>query len=409
MYIIEAAAEYLISILVTGSFLAVITKELGLSDSLTGILSSVISLGCLFQLLSMAFHPRRNKRFVIVLSIVNQLLFSSLYIIPLMPLSQIVKTALFISAVFIAYLIYYIAHPKKIAWMMSTVDENKRGSFTSLKEAVSLIAGMTFSYAMGAMVDRFSARGETASSFVICIGIILAFTAAHTLSMAFTADRPVTDAAKTDLRTGVRRTLTDRRLRGILLLFALYNIASFASRPFYGVYQLNDLHFSLTFISVLSIGSSLFRIAASVLWGRYADKTSFLKMMGGCLIFVILSDVCVMLAFPSNGKIMFTLFYILNGIAQGGINSALTNIIFDCVEYERRADSLAVCQAVSGVIGFIATLAVSPLVSLIQTNGLSVLGIGIHAQQVTAAISLVLMSCCALYTRLLARRAPVSE
>lgn len=40
MYIFEAALEYLISILVTGSFLATITKELGISDSLTGILSS---------------------------------------------------------------------------------------------------------------------------------------------------------------------------------------------------------------------------------------------------------------------------------------------------------------------------------------------------------------------------------
>lgn len=35
MYIFEAALEYLISILVAGSFLATITKELGVSDSLT--------------------------------------------------------------------------------------------------------------------------------------------------------------------------------------------------------------------------------------------------------------------------------------------------------------------------------------------------------------------------------------
>ena len=52
LYILEAALEYLLSILVSGSFLATLTKELGMSDSLTGILSSVISLGCLFQLMS---------------------------------------------------------------------------------------------------------------------------------------------------------------------------------------------------------------------------------------------------------------------------------------------------------------------------------------------------------------------
>ena len=44
MYIFEAAFQHLISILVAGSFLATLTQELGISDSLTGILSSIISL-----------------------------------------------------------------------------------------------------------------------------------------------------------------------------------------------------------------------------------------------------------------------------------------------------------------------------------------------------------------------------
>lgn len=49
MYILEAAIEYFISILVASSYLATLTKELGFSDSLTGILSWVISLGCFFN------------------------------------------------------------------------------------------------------------------------------------------------------------------------------------------------------------------------------------------------------------------------------------------------------------------------------------------------------------------------
>ena len=53
MYIFEAALEHLIALLVAGSFLATLTKSLGMSDSLTGVLSSVISLGCLFQLMSL--------------------------------------------------------------------------------------------------------------------------------------------------------------------------------------------------------------------------------------------------------------------------------------------------------------------------------------------------------------------
>jgi hydrogenase/urease accessory protein HupE len=48
LYIIEAALEYFIAIMVSGSFLATLTGALGIPDSITGILSSVIALGCLF-------------------------------------------------------------------------------------------------------------------------------------------------------------------------------------------------------------------------------------------------------------------------------------------------------------------------------------------------------------------------
>ncbi len=44
LYIIQAALEYFISILMTGSYLAALTSHLGMSDSLTGIISSFVSL-----------------------------------------------------------------------------------------------------------------------------------------------------------------------------------------------------------------------------------------------------------------------------------------------------------------------------------------------------------------------------
>ena len=59
-YIIEAALEYFISLLVTGAYLARITGALGFSDSLTGILSSFVSLGCVFQLSSIRLF--RNQK-----------------------------------------------------------------------------------------------------------------------------------------------------------------------------------------------------------------------------------------------------------------------------------------------------------------------------------------------------------
>lgn len=166
MYIFEAALEYLISILVTGSFLATITKELGVSDSLTGILSSVISLGCLFQLLSLSVRRAKVKKLVVILSVINQAFFMLLYVIPLTGAKKQIKIVLFVVLICAAYLIYNFAHPKKINWLMSLVDDSSRGAFTANKEIISLVCGMLFSFLMGAAIDRFAESGEIRTAFM---------------------------------------------------------------------------------------------------------------------------------------------------------------------------------------------------------------------------------------------------
>ena len=46
MYILEAAFEYFIAVLVGGAYLAKVTSSIGIPDSVTGIHTSFVSLGC---------------------------------------------------------------------------------------------------------------------------------------------------------------------------------------------------------------------------------------------------------------------------------------------------------------------------------------------------------------------------
>ena len=69
------------------------------------------------------------------------------------------------------------------------------------------------------------------------------------------------------------------------------------------------------------------------------------------------------------------------------------------LKVEASADSLAICQAMAGVVGFLSTLAVSPLVSTIQANGNTVFGLSVYAQQVVSVISLLFAVIAVLYVR----------
>ena len=390
MYICEAALEYLIAILVSGSFLATLTKSLGMSDSLTGVLSSVISLGCLFQLLSAVYRRQQVKRFVMILSVFNQLLFMLLYVIPLAGGGKQLKIVAFTVVIILAYLLYNIAHPKKISWLMALVEDGHRGRFTANKEIVSLVIGMAFSFSMGVVVDYFSDRNEIRTAFALSGGVIFVLMILHTVTMALAVERPVEHVERRSFRENLQDVLNNKNVVKISMVFILYNITTYLALPFYGTYQIHELGFSLKLVSAFTMLGSIVRILVSRFWGSYADKRSFAEMVEKCLLILGVGYLCAAFAVPANGRILFAGYYICHGVAQGGINSALINLIFDYVTPDKRADSLAICQAGAGIAGFLTTLAVSPLVSAIQQNGNTLWGLPIYAQQVLSAAALIL-------------------
>ena len=390
LYTIEAGVEYLISILVANTYLAILTKELGISDSLTGIISAFISLGCVFQLISILIRKKRSKGLVLSFSIINQLLFVSLYVVPLTNWGGSVRIISFVVIILLAYFFYYIAYPKKIDWLMSLVDDSQRGVFTAKKEIISLIMGMIFSFAMGAVVDHYSEIGQIRTAFIISAIVMLGLTVIHTLTMIFTTEKPKEEIVSRKI--DFKGIFGDKSILKISIVFMLWYIANYSATPFYGAYQIADdgLGFSQTFVAVLSAIYAVVRVAFSIIWGKYADKFSFAKMLRICFFIAGLGFIINAFCVPENGHIVYTIYYICNAIAMAGINSALTNLCFDYVAESKRADALAVSLALAGVCGFISTIVMSALVSKIQGDGNTLFGISIYAPQVLSIIAFVL-------------------
>lgn len=397
-YIVEAALEYFISILVAGTFLATLTNDLGFDTATTGVISSIISLGCVFQLIAMFVFRGRVKTPVIILSIFNQLLFTVLYVIPLLGGDEALKQALFVVTIFMAYLVYNIAHPAKIDWLMSLVDDTRRGRFTATKEIVSLISGTAFTFAMGFVIDYFEAKNDLKSSFiVIAIGMGV-LTLMHTLTMVFTVEKPKDTEQKQGFKDTMR-VLSDKNVIKVTLAFALWYIANNFTTPFYGAYQrdVDGLNFPMWFISILAAIYAVARSIFSYVWGAYADKYSFANMIRICFGVAGVGFLFNVFCVPSNGWVIYTIYYIFNAIAMAGINSALINLCFDYVSEERRRSALAVSQAIAGLVGFITTMAVSPLVSYIESSGNMLFGIHMYPTQLTSLVSALLTVVCIIY------------
>lgn len=399
-YLLEADFEYLISILVSGSFLATLTSSLGIPDSLTGIISAFVGLGCLFQLLAVfLFRGGSVKRTVIAFSVGNQLLFLMLYLIPLGKGNPSLKIALFAVLILAAYMLLNAANPAKTDWFMSLVEAGSRGRFTAWKEMLSLVCGMAFTYGMSAVLDSFREAGDLGGGFAVCAGVMLLLTVLHTLTLLLAKEKPHSASAPDGLSPSARvfSLLRNPGVKKVMLTFLLWGIASNLSIPFYGTYLIKELGFSLKDVALLGIEYSVVRIAVSRLWGIFADRTSFLRMTRVC--FFIAAGAFFVNAFtaPGTQRMLYAVYFAAFAVAMGGINSAQINLVYEAAPEGRQRDAIALNQAVLGTAGFLTALAVSPLVSMVQQNGNHLFGFSVYAQQAVSLLAALAALAAAFY------------
>ncbi|MBQ8546688.1 MAG: MFS transporter [Clostridia bacterium] len=392
LYIIEATIEYFISIAVGTVYLAKLTASIGISDSITGILTSFVSLGCGFQLISIFLsHKKPVKPWVTILHIISQMFFACLYFVPIFHFSRLAKTIIFVLILLMAHIIHNIINSPKTNWFMSLVDDHKRGRFTASKEITSLIGGMLFSYFMSWMIEHFESKGDTRTAFILGGITLITLMVLHSFTLIFSKEKlEKTDEAKPILLE-IKSLFKNKTLLKIILVPVLWNVASCSLLPFMGTYQTKELGFTTTFASLIIIIGSLVRVLSSRPMGKFADKFSFSNMLLICFGCEIAAFLIAMFISPSNGQVLYTLYYIFYMVGMAGINSSLINLIYDYVDISQRTSALALMQTLSGTAGFLTTLAMSILVSKIQENSNIVFGTTIYAQQILALIGLLIV------------------
>ncbi len=408
-YIIEALLEYLIALLVADAFLAAILKQVGVSDAVTGIVSSFLSFACVAQLFSSSVvKPGQPvRKIILALDLVNQLMFAFLYMTPFLPLPQSVKVGLFVILILSANLLLNVTLPSKYQWLNSFVKPGEHGQFTARKEIVSLIGGMLFTLAMGCLVDHFKAIGKEQTGFILCGVTLFVVAVAHLVSLLLCSDATLEPSAvqKATFTATFRLLAESGTVRRLLMIDILWKIAFYISTPYYGTYLIGELGFSLTFVSLLHIAYSLMRAVFSPWFGRIGDRRGWAHLLTLGLVIVAVGYLVNAFTTPSR-RYLYLAYYTLYAISMASINTSLYNMNYDYLDESVFSNALGARNAISGVVGFLASLLGSAIVSAVQSAGNRLWGVAIYAQQVNSLIAFLVILVLLLYMRTVIRRMP---
>lgn len=400
-YVVQCTVEYFIILLVTDAFLTSLLTYMGISDSVIGIIASLTTLAFTFQLLSL-FIIQINistRALVIAGSTIGNLAFTAVFLVPFIPCGREIKAILVTTGILIAYLGRYAVVNICYKWGNSFVSPAKRGSFSAVKEMISLLTGIVFTLFAGYVTDKFESLGNIEGAFIFLSVTILILNICNFISLMMIKNEKREETTKRDSFADVIKALLQNKdFINITAMGAIWECAKGFSIGFMGTYKYKELAMSVLFIQIINMVSQLARLLVSKPLGKYTDNTSYAKGLELGIIIASVSFATSIFARPGAGWLLI-LHTILYNVSLAGTSNNATLITYNYVEENHLIQAMAVKNCIGGLAGFFVSLIAAKLLDFVQTNGNSIFGIQIYGQQLLSAISLILSIVSIIYIR----------
>ena len=249
------------------------------------------------------------------------------------------------------------------SWMRDLVPETEFGRFFGRRAAATTALATTLALACGVLIDRWKMllphHPSTVYTCLFLISAAIGFVGVWLLSI--TPDQkmpPATERART--RTLLATPFRDSNFRRLMVFLASWNFAANLAAPFFVVYMLKTLGYSMTTIIVLTTASQLSNLAALGVWGSLIDRFSNKAVLGIAAPLFLLCTLAwtfTGLAWVRPGIFWLVLgIHVLMGTATAGVALASGNIAMKLSPSGQATAYLAANSVVSATCASIAPI-----------------------------------------------------
>lgn len=374
----DALASEAMGTLTTGVFLAGFMVDLGANNVAIGVLAAVPFAVQFLQLPAVVLVERlRTRRTICAGAAAIGRCF--LLVAALAPfLSARYGIILLVAAVAANQAMAAIAGCSWNSWMRDLVPETEFGRFFGRRAAATTALATGLALVCGLFIDRFKAMLPDHPSYVYsCMFVASAaigFVGVWLLSI--TPDQPMPQVQQHPrIRSLLALPFRDRNFRQLMFFLGSWNFAANLAAPFFVVYMLKTIGYSMTTIIILTTASQLSNLAALGLWGTLIDRFSNKAVLGIAAPLFLLCTLAW--TFTGLGWLQPAVFFlllgihILMGVATAGVALASGNIAMKLSPAGQATSFLAANSVVSATCASVAPILGGLLADFFSARDLS--------------------------------------
>jgi MFS family permease len=359
----DALASEAMGTLTTGVFLAGFLVDLGASNVAIGLLAAVPFAVQFLQLPAVVLVERLRTRRTICTwaAAIGRCFLIVAALAPFLPGKA--GIALLIGAVALNQALAAIAGCSWNSWMRDLVPETEFGRFFGRRAAATTALATVLALVCGLLIDRWKALLPGHPAYVYsCMFVASAAIGFYGVwLLSITPDQPMPPATqRTAMPALLAMPFRDHNFRRLMIFLGSWNFAANLAAPFFVVYMLKTIGYSMTTIIILTTASQLSNLAALSLWGTLIDRFSNKAVLG---IAAPLFLICT-LAWSFTGLawvqpavfFMLLAIHILMGIATAGVALASGNIAMKLSPAGQATAYLAANSVVSATCAAIAPI-----------------------------------------------------
>ena len=324
-----------------------------------GLISSLASFALAFQVLGsiLANRVARRKPLWIALAMTHRLVFLALLLAPVMFGTPHLRIAWILFVLFCHDSLAQASVPIWFSWMADLVPKESMSRHWAARQR--FITGAT----IGVMIliavgfHHFETTNRVVLGFSI-LGIVGVVLGVVDILMFLAVPEPVHERPENvPWRKIVLQPIRDRDFRRFLTFMGFWHFAVFLAAPFFGLYIMEDLGYSVRTVQLLGTAAALGVVVSSHFWGLVCDVCGYRPVLQILSAAKAFTPAAYLLAprNPSLGIVYFAVVWFVDGVLNSGVALAFQGPLLKSTPRRNRTMYLAAANFLA--IGVMASVA----------------------------------------------------